>query len=372
MVVEDEGIVALDLCQMLEGLDYEVVCHVDTAELAVVKARELKPDLALMDINLKGAMDGIQAAAQILDSVKTPIIFLTSHGDEGTLQRAKLTYPFGYILKPYDIDDLRTTLEVVLNSIRRNSEHEEEISDQSEIEIFIEEDLNAEEGRVKFISSLPLFRSISKKEISILAKGSAIKSLENGQVISKSEVKPEFGFIVLSGRLAVTKSISNGKELTLELLAVGDITGLLRVLESRITNSTILAQKPSKILMIRGSNFIEFIEKHPELYQIIAQEVSQRLSQSNELALGLAHTKVECRIASTLINLIPRFGKDGVDIGQPRIYLTRKELADLTGSTPETAIRVTKNLEREGVLDLAKPGIIKIRNLDKLSALLAD
>jgi len=235
MVVEDEGIVALDLCQMLEGLDYEVVCHVDTAELAVVKARELKPDLALMDINLKGAMDGIQAAAQILDSVKTPIIFLTSHGDEGTLQRAKLTYPFGYILKPYDIDDLRTTLEVVLNSIRRNSEHEEEISDQSEIEIFIEEDLNAEEGRVKFISSLPLFRSISKKEISILAKGSAIKSLENGQVISKSEVKPEFGFIVLSGRLAVTKSISNGKELTLELLAVGDITGLLRVLESRIT-----------------------------------------------------------------------------------------------------------------------------------------
>jgi CRP/FNR family transcriptional regulator len=83
----------------------------------------------------------------------------------------------------------------------------------------------------------------------------------------------------------------------------------------------------------------------------------------------LAHAKVETRIASTLLALLPEFGKGGGANGHPRIFLTRKELAELTGTTPETAIRTTKHLERQGILDLTRPGIIKILKQDDLRAL---
>ena len=69
---------------------------------------------------------------------------------------------------------------------------------------------------------------------------------------------------------------------------------------------------------------------------------------------------------AALLALAPRFGRPTTSVDQTRIFLTRKELADLTGTTPETAIRVTKNLEREGLLDLTKPGVIKILSLQQL------
>jgi CRP/FNR family transcriptional regulator len=96
----------------------------------------------------------------------------------------------------------------------------------------------------------------------------------------------------------------------------------------------------------------------------------RRLRRTNDLALGLAHSRVESRIVAALLALAPRFGRPSTSEDQTRIFLTRKELADLTGTTPETAIRVTKNLEREGLLDLTKPGVIKILSLKQLKGVI--
>ena len=114
LVVEDERIVAKDIQNTLKNLGYEVPSIASTGDEAVKKSGELKPDIVIMDIVLKGDVDGIEAASIIRSRYKIPIIYLTAYEDEDTLDRAKITEPLGYILKPFEERDLHTTLEMAL------------------------------------------------------------------------------------------------------------------------------------------------------------------------------------------------------------------------------------------------------------------
>ncbi len=114
LVVEDEAIVLLDLKNRLNTLGYVIVGSSSYGEDAIKKAEETRPDIVLMDIGLKGKIDGVEAADQIRKLFNIPIIYLTANSDFNTLQRAKVTEPFGYILKPFDERELRTTIEMAL------------------------------------------------------------------------------------------------------------------------------------------------------------------------------------------------------------------------------------------------------------------
>ncbi len=114
LIVEDEGIVAFNIQRRLEGLGYSVVANVSSGEEAIQAAGEICPDLVLMDIKLEGNVDGIEAAAQIRRRFQIPVVYLTAYTNEETLNRAKLTEPYGYILKPFEARDLATTIEVAL------------------------------------------------------------------------------------------------------------------------------------------------------------------------------------------------------------------------------------------------------------------
>ncbi len=118
LVVEDEAIVAMDLQYKLEALGYCVPSVTGSGDEAVELAAELNPDLVLMDIRLVGYTDGIDAARQIRDRLDVPVVFLTAYADETTLQRAKMTEPFGYLLKPVDQRALQTVVEVAVHKHR--------------------------------------------------------------------------------------------------------------------------------------------------------------------------------------------------------------------------------------------------------------
>ena len=122
LVVEDEGIVARDLASRLEQLGYAVPGIAASGREAIRKALETLPNLVLMDVVLKGDMDGIETAGQIRESLNVPVIYLTAYSDEHTLQRAKITEPFGYILKPFDERELYTTIEMALYKHRTEEE----------------------------------------------------------------------------------------------------------------------------------------------------------------------------------------------------------------------------------------------------------
>jgi len=115
LIVEDEAIVSMDLRYKLEALGYSVPAEIRSGEEAVDAASRLRPDVVLMDIRLSGEMDGIDAAAQIQRCFKIPVVYVTCHADENTLERAKTTKASGYILKPFDDAVLREVVEMAIH-----------------------------------------------------------------------------------------------------------------------------------------------------------------------------------------------------------------------------------------------------------------
>jgi two-component system cell cycle sensor histidine kinase/response regulator CckA len=122
LIVEDEVVVALNLEARLSQLGYEVLGRTGDGPEAVRMAEALRPDLVLMDIQLNADTDGISAAQDIKDRLNIPVVYLTAYADADTLQRAKITEPFGYVMKPFGSRELHSTLEMALYGFRAQQE----------------------------------------------------------------------------------------------------------------------------------------------------------------------------------------------------------------------------------------------------------
>src|SRR4051794_27643473 len=114
LIVEDEGIIAKDIERALRKLAYAVSGIVSTGEEALLHVADERPDLVLMDIMLKGDIDGIETAQRVRQQFGVPVVYLTAFGDPTTLQRATATAPFGYVLKPFEDRDLYAAVESAL------------------------------------------------------------------------------------------------------------------------------------------------------------------------------------------------------------------------------------------------------------------
>lgn len=119
LIVEDEGIGAMDLKYTLEALGHEVIYIASRGEEAIEKSLEMLPDLVLMDIILKGDIDGITAAEE-LRKFDIPFIYLTANSENATQKRALATKPQGYILKPFENKELKETVESALKQTKDN------------------------------------------------------------------------------------------------------------------------------------------------------------------------------------------------------------------------------------------------------------
>ena len=131
LIVEDEAIIAEDLRISLEDLGYEVTGVCDTYEDAMAAIEKDQPDLIMLDIIINGPRDGISLAADIGIKYDIPFIFLTSHADQATVKRAKSVKPAGYLLKPYEQDDLYTAIEIGLSNYAAGREAK---PDQNKVE----------------------------------------------------------------------------------------------------------------------------------------------------------------------------------------------------------------------------------------------
>ena len=112
LVVEDESLVALDIRRTLVRIGYDVVGAVATGEDAIRATAELAPDVVLMDIHLRGEIDGVEAVERILRGRDLPVVYLTAHADAPTVERARRTRPFGYVLKPFEERELQVAIEM--------------------------------------------------------------------------------------------------------------------------------------------------------------------------------------------------------------------------------------------------------------------
>jgi PAS domain S-box-containing protein len=131
LVVEDEAIIGMDIEQMLQSAGYCVVSVAVSATEALLAVQLTKPDLVLMDIHIRGELDGVQAADRIREEFFLPVIFVTGHADQQTLDRARITEPFGYLVKPISILSLTSSIEIALykhDTERRFEEHQAQLA----------------------------------------------------------------------------------------------------------------------------------------------------------------------------------------------------------------------------------------------------
>lgn len=177
LVVEDESIVSKDIQHSLKKLGYNVVGASSTGEKAVDLAGETHPDIVLMDIMLKGEMNGIQAAEQIRAKYSIPVIFLTAYADESTLSKAKITEPYGYILKPFKEIDLHTTIEM---AVYKHGKEQEMVKERDLLFSLVE---NKEGGDFIFVKSNSKLVKLKNDEIYF------IEALKDYVVIHTSEAK---------------------------------------------------------------------------------------------------------------------------------------------------------------------------------------
>ena len=123
MIVEDEEIVSFDLKKTLEKLGYQVIAQASSGIEAIEKAENFKPDIILMDIRLKNELDGIDTAHIISFKQKIPIIYLTSFGNEEIKKRARKTTASAFLLKPFDEENLKLTIDNALSEYHSNEHY---------------------------------------------------------------------------------------------------------------------------------------------------------------------------------------------------------------------------------------------------------
>ncbi len=193
LIVEDEYIIAMNISQTLKRQGYEPLAIVSTGKEAISKAEEYHPDLILMDINLKGEMDGIEAADCIHKRLDIPIVFLTAFSDTKTLERAKETAPFGYILKPFEERELFIVVEMALHKHQLERELREA---RDELEIRVRE-------RTK-----ELIETNKKLE-------SEVRERQRAEEVIKHRFEYEGVLFELSSRFVGTSDISHAIQLSL-------------------------------------------------------------------------------------------------------------------------------------------------------------
>lgn len=368
LVVEDEAVTALDICDIVETLGYAVVGHAVSGSSAIDLAKSNQPDLVLMDIKIKGDMDGITTAGHIWDSLKIPVVFLTAFSDEDILARAQVVQPYGYVLKPFDKDDLRATIQLALH--RANQEgvktkpKEVHTKDVAEVD-FAKQKLSS----VDFLRRIDPFRNLEEKVLTQFAAACQFAHVDAGtQLMHEGATKSE-SFIVATGRIALVKASSTGKELTVDLLPPGDVYTLLLAHEAEVCEYSAIAQVKSSVLHIPDTSLELLLEEHPWMFKEFAELLTERVRRSHNFSQKLAHERVEVRIAWALLCLLTDFAKKDSASQEFQIQMTRQQLAELTGTTPETAIRATKKMEREGMLNLETPGTIRVLDTEALEQL---
>lgn len=210
MVVEDKYLVAQDLAQTLERLGYSVPAVVSSGEDAIGKAGESQPDLVLMDIRLRGEIDGIQAAAQLREKFNIPVIYLTAYADDDSIQRAKATEPLGYLLKPFEERQLYTTIEMALNRARsERQEYQRRASLKPGIDAAEQVQEAVEDSEAKRWTKLR-----SRKEFAhlIAEHASMLQLLERVELVARTDVSVHIYGENGTGKELVADSLHNLSE----------------------------------------------------------------------------------------------------------------------------------------------------------------
>lgn len=222
----------------------------------------------------------------------------------------------------------------------------------------------------ELLRRLPFFRRVSSELRARVAAVARLKQYEKGELIF-AEGDPAHAFIVIvTGRIKVFKSTPSGKEIILEIFGDGDPLGAVAVYEGAPFMASALALEPSQLLSIDHREFLRLLEEYPAFVRGLLSGLTIRLAELTRRLAELTGARVEARFARLFLKLCEQIGREernGVFVPMP---LSRQELADLTGTTIETAIRIMSRWQKEDVLHTESDGFVVLdrKALDEAAA----
>ncbi len=218
------------------------------------------------------------------------------------------------------------------------------------------------------LGGLELLSSLSDDELVALEPLFEEKQLERDDVLFVEGEPPEWLYIVAKGHVKLIKHSDDGRDVILHLAMPGDIVGGVSAFGRRPHPFTAQAMVPCTVQRIAGRDFGEVMDAHPQVARRTLDALVERLVEAHETMKSLAIERAERRIARQLVKLTHRSGRpraDGMEIGIP---LTRQDVADMAGTTAETAIRVISRWRRDSIVD-TRSGHITVRDIERLERL---
>lgn len=210
----------------------------------------------------------------------------------------------------------------------------------------------------QLIRASPLFRRLPEEDRIRLAAVSQVRSFAKGDTLFSEGDPSDLLYVVADGRIKVVKMLPTGKEVIIEIFGPGDPVGAVAALESRPYPASAVAMAPSLAIVVQRAAFFSLLATCPSLVRGLLVGLSFRLVELTRRIGELAGSKVEARFAHLFLKLGERMGEkrpDGVFIPMP---LSRQDLADLSGTTVETSIRLMSRWGKEGIVHTEKDGFL--------------
>ncbi len=220
----------------------------------------------------------------------------------------------------------------------------------------------------QLLASSTLYRNLSVDDQQRLAQVSLARSFEKGQAIFREGDAPDFLVTIASGRVKVVKVLPSGKEIILEIFGPGDPVGAVVAYEGRPYPATAIAIEPVQCILVRRPEFFSLLEQHPSFVRGFLTGMAQRIVELTRRIPEVAGGRVETRFAHLFLKLAERTGQARADGRFVPVSLSRQELAELTGTTTETCIRIMSRWGKEGIVTTERDGFV-VRDSARLERL---
>jgi CRP-like cAMP-binding protein len=210
----------------------------------------------------------------------------------------------------------------------------------------------------ELLRSSTLYRNLSGEDQRRLAAVSLARTYEKGETLFAEGDPPELLVTIASGRVKVVKTIPSGKEIILEIFGPGDPVGAVVAYEGRPYPASAVAIERCECILVRRNEFFALFERHPSLVRGFLTGMAQRIVELTRRIPEVAGGRVETRFAHLFLKLADRMGRNRADGRFVPLPLSRQELADLAGTTVETAIRIMSRWGKEGVVLTERDGFL--------------